>query len=261
MIKIFEIFYALVFSRTIFQRFFQYLYVFSLKGMGYLNYHNLTISGELNVVKNIKIRRAPVIFDVGAADNSEFLRHVYARFPKARVFAFEPNELAYKQLLKNKPNVLVKIYKLGMGDKNSKNILYDYSKSFSTQHARIHGGVIDKSKNQKNSSQIIKITTIDSFTKKNGIEYIDFLKIDVEGFDYKVLIGANDLIKNRRIKYIQFEFNEMCVDNRVFLSDFITLLKDYNLYRLLPTDLVPISPYRPWLSEIFSFQNILAIRK
>ena len=62
-----------------------------------------------------------------------------------------------------------------------------------------------KEVNDKNLSEDyedIKVTTIDSFCENNNIGSIDVLKTDVEGLDYHVLLGAKNLIQEKKIKYI-----------------------------------------------------------
>lgn len=260
MIKYLETLFAILFARPFFQRFFQYLYVASLKGMGYLNYRNLTLTGERNVVRSINLRKSPTVFDVGAADNEDFLSEIYSKYPKAKVYSFEPNEQAYNKLVSMVPNNLVKVYPYGLGNKNQVLKLYDYDDGTYSQHASVYRSDISKSNRQKKSSRKIMTKKLDTFTRLNGISYIDFLKIDVEGFELSVLKGAKRMIEAKKIKYIQFEFNEMNVSSNVFMRDFIKILPNYHLYRMLPNALVPIDPYIPWLSEIFAFHNILAVR-
>ncbi len=48
----------------------------------------------------------------------------------------------------------------------------------------------------------VDVITLDSFTPALNI---DFLKIDVEGADFLVLLGAEKLLREKRIKFIQFE--------------------------------------------------------
>jgi FkbM family methyltransferase len=48
-------------------------------------------------------------------------------------------------------------------------------------------------------------TMLDDFADENGIESIDFLKIDVEGFELEVLKGATKLLSARRIGCLLFE--------------------------------------------------------
>jgi FkbM family methyltransferase len=48
-------------------------------------------------------------------------------------------------------------------------------------------------------------TVVDDFSESYFATPIDFLTIDVEGFDWDVLLGANDTL--RRVKYLEFEYN------------------------------------------------------
>jgi hypothetical protein len=50
------------------------------------------------------------------------------------------------------------------------------------------------------------LNTIDEYCKENDVDRIDFLKIDAEGLDYRILLGAKRMIEDNRIKYIQFEY-------------------------------------------------------
>lgn len=57
---------------------------------------------------------------------------------------------------------------------------------------------------------------------------IDFVKIDVEGADYDVLLGAKHLLKQKQIKFIQIEFsNHYALAGRTF-NDVIELVRKYN---------------------------------
>ena len=57
-------------------------------------------------------------------------------------------------------------------------------------------------------SIIVETTTIDNFAKIQHIETIDFLKIDVEGFEYEVLNGAEGLLRHHLIRNILFEVSQ-----------------------------------------------------
>jgi hypothetical protein len=109
------------------------------------------------------------------------------------------------------------------------------------------------------STEIV-IETLDDIAKREGIEFIDFLKIDTEGHELAALQGASTLLENGRIGCIHFEFNEMNVVSRVFFRDFRKILHQYKLFRLLPNGMLPVGS-GPLGSEIFAFQNIVALPK
>ena len=52
----------------------------------------------------------------------------------------------------------------------------------------------------------IPAMTLDAYCLKHTVPYIDLLKIDVEGAEYQVLLGARRLLHEKRIRCCIFEF-------------------------------------------------------
>lgn len=72
-------------------------------------------------------------------------------------------------------------------------------------------------KNEKEFVPIIKSVeveaiTLDSFCKDNHISRIDYLKLDVEGAEVFALEGSLELLKNRAIRYLQFEISQKMLE-------------------------------------------------
>ena len=110
-------------------------------------------------------------------------------------------------------------------------------------------------------SEEIKLSTLDIYCKMNDIDRINFLKIDIEGHELNALYGAIELIKNKKIDYIQFEFGGTNIDSKTYFRDFYYLLNDnYKIYRILKDGLFEIATYKETY-EIFSAINYLAIKK
>ena len=62
--------------------------------------------------------------------------------------------------------------------------------------------------------------TGDDYCRQHGIDHIDFLKIDTEGWEWPVLHGFDDMISDRRIEAIQFEYGYLTADMHVAMKDF-----------------------------------------
>lgn len=218
---------------------------------GYADY-----SGELFIIKNIKkeLRIGANIFDIGAnvGDWSKFVIDEY-KDKDYNLYMFEPSENTFFKLTKNiKPSNNRYFHLMGFGDKHEK--LMIYYDSFAQGSASIF------KKNAKYSEEI-EIDTIDNFCNNHDIKVIDFLKMDVQGYELNILNGANEMIKNGNIKFIQFEFDEPNIENRVFFKDFWELLHEkYDIYHSLYNGLIKIKEYNYSL-ETFSCMNYLAIRK
>ena len=100
-----------------------------------------------------------------------------------------------------------------------------------------------------------------STAPEHGVDKIDLLKIDVEGFELQVLLGAQRMLSEGRIDAIQFEFTQLNVVSRVFVDDFFRLLgTGYTLHRLLPHGLMPMIDKNHWSNEQFGYQNLFASR-
>ena len=61
---------------------------------------------------------------------------------------------------------------------------------------------------------------LDDFCAEQGIDGIDLLKIDVEGFEGNVLSGAK-MIDHSKVTCIQLEYGNSNLFSRVFIHDYI----------------------------------------
>lgn len=104
------------------------------------------------------------------------------------------------------------------------------------------------------------MVTLDEVIRAEAITKIDLLKIDVEGFEYEVLLGAKEALSKGIIENIQFEFNDMNTVRRRFVRDFYNLLPDFNFFRLLPHSQIPLRRYDPAFHEFFVYHNLWATK-
>lgn len=105
-----------------------------------------------------------------------------------------------------------------------------------------------------------RLTSLDDFCDRQSIEKIDFLKIDVEGAEYKVMQGARRLIGQRAISCIQFEYGAFSIQTRILLRDYFDLLQDgYFIGKIFP-NYVDFGDY-DWRSENFRFSNYLCVSR
>lgn len=108
-------------------------------------------------------------------------------------------------------------------------------------------------------SHKVRLTTVDAEAEEAGLGYVDMLKIDAEGHDFHVLLGAKHLMNDGKIGTIQFEYNRPWVYSGGTLSAAITLLKNsgYEVYLLRSTGLHPFCYER--YGEFFGYANFVAI--
>lgn len=144
-----------------------------------------------------------IIFDVGANVGQTAIKFAKA-FPDSEIYSFEPVKQTFEQLqAKVKPYKNIHPYCLGFGKKNEQKEIYIYSKSLLS--SCIPESPIRSSRKSCDVATL-QLETIDAYCQKHQISSIDLLKVDTEGFDFEVIQGAQELIKNKQINFIYFEF-------------------------------------------------------
>jgi len=246
-----------IFSRPVFQSIFESLLNFSLKALNIGEGQSVETSGEkvvfkiLNKIANEKV----VVFDVGA-HTGEWYNLFKENYTKdSVVYSFEPSKESYLKLLEIK-DFNFHPENLALGDKTGETFL------FSPGNAGSPGSYISDegmSANKENSDKVT-ITTINKYCHDNNIKNIDLLKLDVEGYEIKILKGAKEMLKNDVIKMIQFEFGAPSPE-KYSLKDFFDLLTDkYDIYRILSDGYYPVKEWRHYY-EIMTVTNFVAIKK
>lgn len=147
---------------------------------------------ELDLFMSLKDIK--VVFDVGARTDMDYVR----LRPDIEIHYFEPNPIFYKELKGDHVN------HFGLSDEDNLLMYYTHTQSFVTEMWK---GVR------------LPVRTLDNYAK--DIPRIDFLKIDTEGMDFKVLRGGQETLKKTR--YIQFEFSSP-------IEQYLGLLKGFDLF-------------------------------
>lgn len=101
---------------------------------------------------------------------------------------------------------------------------------------------------------LVKATTLDTFCEAEGVSHIDFLKIDVEGFEVDVLRGATRMLNHCR--FVQFEYGGTYLDAGTLLANVYAMLAGWRICLIEPDGLnVAKEPV-----DNFSYSNYVAIR-
>lgn len=180
--------------------------------------------------------------------------------PNSTVFTFEPSQSAFEKLQSRfSADSRVENVNIALGKENKLSILYadkGGSGLGSLTKRRVQHFNIEFD-HQEN----VEIKTLDSWiSQRDNLICPNILKMDVEGHEYDLLLGATETLK--RIQIIQFEFGGSNIDTRTFFQDFWYFFKDlgFEIYRLTPSKPILINEYSE-RDESFRATNYVAIRK
>ena len=110
----------------------------------------------------------------------------------------------------------------------------------------------------------VKVFKLDSAIKNNKkiFKRIDFIKIDVEGYEKEVLLGSLKTIKNFNVRAIQIEMNRHQLVKNMNIFEFSKILNNYRVFKILPfkSGLEKVNPLSAE-ANIFHMSNFLFLRK
>jgi len=145
----------------------------------------IKILNKLIVNKNI------YFYDIGANTGYYGVMAGHVGKGKIKCYSFEPIK-EYCHCLKESINLnrlegIVKVFNIALGNKNSKENLY-----LSGSGSSLNKDFISKKNLPKRTVEIRKL---DDIIQEKNLEKPNFIKIDVEGFEYNVLLGGERTIK------------------------------------------------------------------
>jgi FkbM family methyltransferase len=191
---------------------------------------------ELNTHSNL------IIFDVGA-NRGQSIKLFSNCFRDFQVHAFEPSPEVFISLSKKHQNDKVVLNNYGVADTDGSLTFHvavmDETSTFrlpdlNSSYHKTKSKILITHPMKMYSKIDVKTVKLDTYCEEKSIELVDLLKVDVEGFEKEVLIGATFLFESKAIRRIQIERHEdnLRPNEEDFISEFLTnfnFLKKYSI--------------------------------
>ncbi len=200
-----------------------FLRIFNLKLIKVVDQFN----NSYRLVLAFKEKNIDCVFDVGANEGqfSKELRHYGF---EGKILSFEPILSAHKKLLKNsnKDNKW-EVYKpVALGNQNKDNLINISKNSVSSSILDINAEHVENAPDsifvEKQSIKERKLDDI--FTELNIKEKNLFLKIDTQGYEFKVIQGAEKIIKEFKGILVEVSLSQLYEGQKNWL-DIIEFIK------------------------------------
>jgi len=155
-----------------------------------------------------------------------------------KVFSFEPSPTTFHFLQKNVDRAKssnVTLINMGLGKVNGQ-----YELTFSPGNRS--GGFVSNQLQTSAGHQVEQITILkgDDFISNEKLSRVDFVKIDVEGFEWDVIEGLRDTLDTFK-PVVALELNHWCLNafQRITVPDFFDFLRNIfpYLYAVDKTDI------------------------
>lgn len=177
------------------------------------------------VIRPLGIR---TILDIGA-NTGEYTKEMRQRFPNAKIYAFEPLKDCFekmKQKMAGDKNF--KDWNMGLGDTNAEleieRSFFHPSSSF-RKMSFLHKKLYPKS--AQTTPERVFIRRLDDIILDSELEKPILIKIDVQGFEDKVILGGKKIIKKAAVIIIETSFVTLYEGQPLF-DDIYKMLTELN---------------------------------
>lgn len=184
---------------------------------------------EFKFLKSLTLTNK-IIYDIGSNIGMHTLFFAKSVQPNGNVFSFEPNPYVYKQLLRNiEVNNFsnIQTFKLAVGNSEYRNqlIFNPTHQETGSLNSKIQTDLIANSVIERVEVEVI---SLDYFIQKNFMPLPELIKIDVEGFEFDVLMGMINILKNNKPDLIIEIHGTTIEEKEANVSKIIKLLTKYN---------------------------------
>ena len=221
--------------------------------------YNFEQNGEKWIQNAVDGLDFKVFFDVGA-NIGNWTREARSIHSNTKFHCFELSKETYDTLKKNINLSDVILNNIGLSNISGDVEYKDYGNNSGGNTLLTNSVFHDKRKKPK--IRYGKVVKGDDYCEINGIHFIDFLKIDVEGVEHLVLEGFSEMLSKGNIRIIQFEYGYTNGDTKFLMRDFYYLFNE-NKYIVgkLMLDSVDFMEWNYNLNDFTSGPNFIAIKE
>lgn len=202
-------------------------------------------------------RPVRTVFDVGA-NVGVVSRRLAREHPAATIHAFEPVPETFATLERNIQGMSnIRAHRLALGPGVTTRAMHLYEDPCLNTFVD-NAPFVTAFETTERSSAMVDVTTLDAFCHSHGVEAIDVLKIDTEGFELDVLKGGTAMFSKRRVTFVVCEFTEIRRPSDAGAAGFIDIhdflaAHDFRLFMIQNDYVVPEKNF-------FAVRNALYVR-
>ena len=199
--------------------------------------YNYIVDWEEFLFIHYYLRTNSIVFDIGA--NMGFYTILMSRSigELGQIHSFEPDSKNFQRLSQN---ISINQFK-GQFIQNNDAVSQRNGKMKMTVGFDGENHLVES--DFSGNSSTINVVCLDEYCIQKGMTLIDFIKIDVEGFELDVLKGALNLLTRKNINVIQLELNRSLINSGTTQQDLISFVEkigytfcnyDFKINRLVP---------------------------
>jgi FkbM family methyltransferase len=166
------------------------------------------------------------VLDIGA-NTGQFALRIHKLLPDVEVYSFEPLVSCFEELKRNMKDVpKSRCFNYALGNENGKHTIYhnEFSDSSSLlPMEQLHKDAFPFAKNAR--EEMIEVRRLDDVVDLLELTEKILIKIDVQGFEDKVIAGGQNTMRKAKILIVETCFEPLYIGQLLF-DDIYSLIND-----------------------------------
>lgn len=171
--------------------------------------------GASYCIDSISFSNSSVVIDCGA-NYGDLWRYLEDKIDPKNYITFEPGSEEFRSISNNAPHG--RHFNIALGDRIG-------TQTFYVDHKEADSSLIEPQTYE--GTETCEVTTLDAFVTKYKVPYITLLKLEAEGFEPEILVGAKETL--RHIQYIAvdggYERGKSCTETFTAVANYLFTFK------------------------------------
>jgi len=181
---------------------------------GFDFHRHYTVPDKLIYLQTLNLQ---TVLDIGA-NVGQFVKEIREQLPEAQIYSFEPIKECFDKLEENmKADKNFKAFNFALGDKDQNLEMHKSSYTPSSSildMAETHKTLFPHTKDSKPEQIVVK--KLDDIATNLNLSKNILIKIDVQGFEDKVITGGIETFKKANVVIIENSFVELYKNQSLF---------------------------------------------
>jgi FkbM family methyltransferase len=162
---------------------------------------------EQSMINTIQKSLFPGAIFVDIGSNEGYFTVIASKLvgPSGRVISIEPQERLLPVLKKNlELNGIegVRVLNLAITDRSGEGVMH-LSPNLNSGSSALDRGLTK----YPSRRQAVKTRRLGDILNDEGIEYVDLMKVDIEGFEYEAILGSPEIFEEHRVRTLALELH------------------------------------------------------
>jgi FkbM family methyltransferase len=165
-----------------------------------------------------------IVYSAGVGEDISFDIDLINEYPNCKIFAFDPTPKSIEWVKKQNLPENFKFFPYGISKKTGEEVMF-----LPKNKNHVSGSIYESSHLSEEEKIVVQMKCLEDIVKENNHDYIDIIKMDIEGSEFSVIKNLNFRKINCGSIVVEFH-NSFFEKGSELMNETINILRQNNFY-------------------------------